>query len=158
VRVFVPSLLAVLALTPGSAAAKSVAPPGNSGIQQYTETILGPGGGQAVTEPAKPGSKDLQAPGIQQLERLGPKGKQAAAAIAASSPTPKKRRTSGASSPAGVSASPNPHGRPAFDAVVASAAGGAGPAGMGPLLPAILALTLAVGLVIGVRRTVRKPT
>jgi hypothetical protein len=29
---------------------------------------------------------------------------------------------------------------------------------MGPLLPAILALTLAVGLVIGVRRTVRKPT
>ena len=124
--IVITSLLLALAL-PATAAAQSV-PPGNSGIDQYQESIPGVGGNKPTNGPGATGSGG-DAPSVQtqispstvrKLDKLGPAGKETAAAAAAtaqSAPNHSNTTSSGNSDP-----------------------------GMGWVLPVILALALAAAL------------
>jgi hypothetical protein len=135
-------ILAVLAL-PGAAGAQ-VVPPGNSGVDQYQESIPGAGGNRPTgptpsdsgkasatansSGGAESGAKSRIAPSTaKQLDKLGPDGKATAAVAAATAPGPSR----GSGGP--------------------DSSGDTGP-GMGWALPTILVLTLAGAVSIAVFR------
>ena len=121
------------------------APPGNSAIDEYLETIpsasgsvrpRGPGGGSAALTPAL----------RRRLDRLGPDGQTLARLVASTSPAaakaPARREVAAA-----TSASRSPAG-----ALIAAATGQDDGGGLGPVLPAILLASLvAAGAAVVVR-------
>jgi len=143
--------LALLAL-PGAAGAQSPqtnAPPGNSAIDEYLETVPGATGNQ---RPGTPRSGDSAAGALTaaeraRLERLGPDGKALADAVDATAPAASKPKTD---TPA-----PAAEGRSPLSGVLDAAVGRDGGDGMGALLPAILLATLlgVVALVVMRRRS-----
>jgi hypothetical protein len=125
------------------------APPGNSAIDEYLETVpnatgnarpRGPGGGVPPTSAL---TKQQRA----RLERLGPDGKALAHAVDATAPAV-------TSSPKN-DAPPSAVGRSPLSEVLDAAAGRDGGGGMGIVLPAILLATLlcVIALVVARRRS-----
>jgi len=144
--------LVLIALPSGATAQtrETNAPPGNSAIDEYLETIPGATGNQ---RPRAPGAGGVGAnPGAltpserARLERLGPDGKALADAVDATAPAKPKQ-----SVPV-----PAAEGRSPLGEVVDAAVGRDGGAGMGALLPAILLATLLgfVALAVMRRRSV----
>jgi hypothetical protein len=153
--------LALLA-SPGAAAAQSLktnAPPGNSAIDEYLETVPAASGNARPRPPGASGgsSSSLTAAERARLEKLGPDGKTLAAAIDATSPA----RSTGSGSSAGAgsgSGSPGTgsvaagEGRSPISQVLDVAAGRDGGGGMGVLLPAILLASLLGFITLAVMR------
>lgn len=130
--------LTLFALALPAAAGAQVVPPGNSGVDQYKESIPGVGGdrptgpnasgtGNGSGTGAVPGESLVSPATVQSLEKLGPDGKGTAGAAAATAPRPSQGSGSSGSS------------------------GDSGP-GMGVALPIILALALAGALAVVLMR------
>src|SRR3954447_10678884 len=147
-RMLVALMLAALALP--AAAGAQVVPPGNSGVDQYQESVPGAGGDRPTGDGssgsgngsgradsagrAVSGGESRIAPNTaKQLDKLGPDGKSTAATAAATAPPP-SNDSSGDSGSIGDS----------------------GP-GMGWVLPILLALALAAAVSIAVLRWRRGP-
>jgi hypothetical protein len=146
--------LTLLALALPAAAGAQDVPSGNSGIDQYRESIPGVGGnkptgpgasgtgksgtgaatGQSGTGAVTGGSGNSPST-AQSLEKLGPDGKGAAEAAAATNPGGSQDQGSGFASPSPTSGD----------------SGDSGP-GMGVALPIILALVLAGAVTLAVLR------
>lgn len=143
--------LALMAL-PGPATAQQPqtnAPPGNSAIDEYLETIPAASGDRRPRPPAAgTGSGSALTPGQRaRLERLGPDGEQLAAVVDATSP---KREPERAIAP------PVAEGRSPLSGALEAATGADSDAGgMGVLLPLLLLGTLlgVIALVVVRRRS-----
>jgi phage tail tape-measure protein len=135
--------LLVLALALPAAAVAQDVPPGNSGIDQYQESIPGVGGnrptggsgsggsggsGTASTGGSVSGSEQsrISPSTVRKLDKQGADGKATAAAAAATAPAPTPARDLGSSNDSAP--------------------------GMGWVLPVILALTLAGALAVALMR------
>ncbi len=124
------------------------APPGNSAIDEYLETVPGASGSVRPRPPAQNrGPGPLTPAERARLERLGPDGKTVADAVDATAANATKSSPGKLDVPAGAGRSPV---REVLDAV----GGNDGGSGMGLVLPAILiaALLAAITLVLLRRR------
>lgn len=123
------------------------APPGNSAVDEYLETVPGASGAKRPRPAQSGGPSVLSAPERERLERLGPDGKALADAVEATAPAPRtgSERLPDVSEGAGRS--------PARE-VLEAVGGDDGGSGMGLVLPAILitALLAAITLVLLRRR------
>ena len=151
------ALAALVLVAPPAAAiaqaAQTNAPPGNSAIDEYLETVPGATGNRSTRPPASGGggspSRTLTPAQRAELERLGADGKALAEVVEATSParptTTRKRETE----------PPTPQGRSPLSEALDVATGQDGGGGMGVLLPAILVASLlaAIGLVALRRRS-----
>ena len=82
-------LLAAVAATaflPSAAVGQAVVPPGNSGVNQYQETLPGPGGNELPAKKQRSPKQVLGTRNAQRLEHLGPAGRAAATLAAATAP------------------------------------------------------------------------
>ncbi len=125
------------------------APPGNSAIDEYLETIPGATGSGRPRPPAASGKDSVLTPAERRrLEQLGPDGKTLADAVERTAPAASSKGSGKAAEPAGTGRSPIGG---VVDALGGSDAGGGG---MGLALPAILLGSLlgAVALVLLRRR------
>jgi hypothetical protein len=90
---------------PSAAMAEELVPPGNSAVNQYTETFPTPGGDKEAkhgTKRAKP-AKVLGSDNAKKLEEQGPAGREVATVAAATAPsTPAPEETDSAGSKAAV--------------------------------------------------------
>lgn len=152
--------LGSLVLAGGATAQQTVAPPGNSGVDQYFETLPAAGGNVGVHPPApvSPPSGAGGGAASAGLARLGRDGRAAAALAAATRPA---RAAGGGpavgSTPvAGAGFAPAPQAATASSPVI-GLLGGSDGGGLGPLLPIALigALVAAVALALGRRRRAR---
>jgi len=152
------ALLALALLVPAVAAgqgSKTNAPPGNSAIDEYLETVPGASGNGVVRPPAA-GGGTLTAAERGRLEQLGTDGRTLARIVESTSPPPASGTTSPAPKnhrpAAGVVRLPDPKGHAPLGAVLGVAEGDGG---MGLLLPAILLASLLaiIGLVLLRRRS-----
>jgi hypothetical protein len=140
---------AVLVLTPAASAAqapKTNAPPGNSAIDEYLETVPGAAGNQRPRPPAATRGSALTPVQRRKLEKLGPDGKTLARAVDATAPA--------AASPhvTGEIAAPSAGGRSPLSEVFSAVTGSDGGSGMGIALPAILVAALLTALVLALLR------
>lgn len=146
VRLLVLSLVAALALpTFASAQAETVAPPGNSALDEYLQTVPGPSGDKRLGKPRA----ELSPSARQRLERRGKNGKALAAIVEGTSERPRTPpRESATPAIAGVVGSPPPRavvGSPPPRAVADAATGDVDGDGLGLLLPGLL-LSSALGI------------
>jgi hypothetical protein len=132
-----------------------VAPPGNSGIQEYLEIVPAAGGDRPAGGGGQAARTRLDAKTAKALRRLGPDGRAAAALAAAGAPG--DARGAGGAQALGSSA---PSGSVATDdggragAVVSALAGGGG---MGLAFPLLLLGTFAAALgLLAIRRVTRR--
>jgi len=160
------SLLVVLVLAASAMAQDEViAPPGNSGVEEYLEVVPGAGGDKpangdkggntAAPTPAEAlGSDNAKA-----LEARGSDGKAAAAVAAAGSPTDRKtaraREKADLLGEAATDTSIAAQSSGDRTTSVARALGGDG-GGMGVLFPVLLGLTLSLAVALGVGRLLRR--
>lgn len=155
-----PAALLIAAALASAPCAAAVVPPGNSAVNQYTETYPSAGGnvtGGGVG--GRPPAKALGARNAHLLEALGPEGRAASAvAAAATAPPPAMARLPGRSgrqapgsggkrsSGAAGRASGEGHGDQAgssgLSQVIAQATGSSSSGQMGLLLPLVIALSL----------------
>lgn len=144
-----PALVALLLLAlPATAPAQTNAPPGNSAIDQYLETVPGATGNQVPRKPGT-GKRILTPEQRAELERLGPDGKILADAIEATAPpAPESRQRIDVD---GV------EGRSPVEAILDAVAGGDGGEGMGIFLPLILLGSL-IGVIVLVLLRRRSPS
>lgn len=159
-------LLALLAAAPALAQDKTVAPPGNSGVDEYLEVVPGAGGDTPASGGATGGSGGSQTPSstlgsktATQLEQLGTDGKKAAQLAAAGAPTDRatarKRAKSdvlGSEAEQGKSIASDGGDRVGTIATALSGEGG----GMGLLFPLLLGGTLAAALALFAARRVSR--
>jgi hypothetical protein len=140
---------AALAQTP-----QTNAPPGNSAIDEYLETVPGATGNQRPRSGGDPADATLTPAQRARLERLGPDGKALADAVDATAPA----RAPSAHEKADETASEpsTAQGRSPLSEVVDAATGHDGGGGMGIVLPAILLITLlgVIALAVARRRSV----
>ncbi len=151
---------------PAAAQDEVIAPPGNSGVEEYLEVVPGAGGdkpargnggGNAPTPAEALGADNAKA-----LESLGADGKAAAAAAAAGSPTTQKAaRDRTRSKPlrdsevdGGTSIATESGGGDRVTSVARALGGDGG--GMGLLFPILLGLTLSLALALGIGRMLRR--
>ena len=141
----------VVLMVPSAAGAqdRTVAPPGNSAIDEYLETVPN-ATGNARPRPPGSGNAPNSALTPQQrarLERLGADGKALADAVDATAPATSMSRKD--------AAPPAAEGRSPLSEVLDAAAGRDGGGGMGIVLPAILLATLlcVIALVVARRRS-----
>src|SRR5436190_15498987 len=86
--------LLLVALPLPSAVARTNAPPGNSAIDEYLETVPSATGNQRPRQPGSKGGPSVLTPTQRaQLEKLGPGGKALVAAIEATAPPAAKQLT-----------------------------------------------------------------
>lgn len=140
--------LALLAVPPG-AAAQTNAPPGNSAIDEYLETVPGATGNQRPRQPGTGGEGTILTPAERKrLEALGPDGKALADAVDATAPAP-------AAKPGRKIDIDAAQGRSPIIAVFEAATGQDGGGGMGFMLPVILLASLlgVIALVVLRRRS-----
>jgi hypothetical protein len=146
------ALVALVVLAMPSAAmaqgGQTNAPPGNSAIDEYLETVPAAGGNHAPKAPSSSGGSALTAAQRAKLEALGPDGKALADAVESTS-SGKATAAKHASEPV-TAQGRSPIGE-VFDAAIGRDDGG----GMGALLPAILLASLlgVVTLVVLRRRS-----
>jgi hypothetical protein len=153
------ALVALLLIAlPSAAIAQSPqtnAPPGNSAIDEYLETVPGATGNQRPRSGGDPSDATLTPAQRAKLERLGPDGKALADAVDATAPAP--AAPAGGPKSAGNAAEPSTsQGRSPLSEVVDAATGQDGGGGMGIVLPAILLATLlgVIALAVARRRSV----
>ena len=150
--VLVALLLIALPSSAGAQTPQTNAPPGNSAIDEYLETVPGATGNQRPRTPSGDGSDATLTPAQRaRLERLGPDGKALADAVDATAPAPTKAGEGRAPAIAPDSA----QGRSPLSEVLDAATGDDGGGGMGIVLPAILLLTLfgVIALAVARRRS-----
>lgn len=135
----------VLAFPTAAPAQPTNAPPGNSGIDEYRETVPGADGDKIPRAPAggQPASP-LSPRQRERLERLGRDGKSLADIIDATGPQPARTER----------AAKDADGRSPLRAIAGAAGGSDGGDGLGLVLPAILLITLlgALSVVLARRR------
>ncbi|MEJ7783697.1 MAG: hypothetical protein WKF96_02765 [Solirubrobacteraceae bacterium] len=162
-----PTLLALVLLAlPAAARAQAPqtnAPPGNSAIDEYLETVPGATGNQRPGDPRAGGGGSaggsLPSGGRARLERLGPDGKVLADAVEATTPSgspPAGSPKGSAQTRDAQDPSPGGQGRSPVAEVLDAATGQDGGGGMGALLPGILLASLlgVIALVVLRRRSV----
>jgi hypothetical protein len=143
--------LALLAM-PSAATAKAPktnAPPGNSAIDQYLETVPDASGAGSPRPPSAGGGSSagaLTAAQRARLNRLGPDGRTLVAAVDATSPARSTASGSGTKAPLAAVRGRSPIGQ-VLDATV-----GRDDGGMGVLLPAILLASLLGFVALAVMR------
>jgi hypothetical protein len=129
-----------LLLLPAASGAKNV-PPGNSGADQYSETLPGAGGNEQTNSGGGGGNPSSSQPALspaaqESLEELGPAGR--AAADLANRTAPRGAgKTAGRNG--GAATRQNPSGSSAVLDVFKQAGGSSDSGGMGIALPLILA-------------------
>ena len=141
--------LVALALPVTPAAAQTNAPPGNSAIDEYLETVPSATGNEVPRKPgSKPGPSVLTPAQRAKLEKLGPDGKALVVAVEATAPP-------AASKPAEKLDLDGAQGRSPISAVLDAAVGQDSGAGMGFMLPVILLASLlgTIALVVLRRRS-----
>jgi hypothetical protein len=150
-RVLAPIAVAVLALAgPAPALAVSVAPPGNSGVDEYLETVPTAGGNAPSSGAPSGGHGHLPAAVTKALAARGADGRATAALAAGTAPSGPARSTPPAGLPARELREPSGSSVPS---AIARALGGEGAGGMGVWLPILLALSaLGIGGVAVARR------
>jgi hypothetical protein len=128
------------------------APPGNSGVDQYLETVPEAGGNRSAT--GREGDRGLPARTVERLRAAGADGEAVANLVSSTGPTRAEREAGrqgksrggreggNQSDPSGQHASAPSRSVPRN--IAASAVGGSGPGGMGVLLPVLLAAS-AIG-------------
>ena len=141
------ALVALALALPATAVAKpppTNAPPGNSAIDQYLETVPGPSGNTRPRPPGQGGNSGALTPAQRaRLERLGPDGQALASAVDQTSP-----KASGKKGDKKKTVSvPQGDGQSPADKVLATVGGSDGGDGMGIVLPAILIATLLAAIV-----------
>jgi hypothetical protein len=147
-------LTSLLAVAGPSAAATRHAPPGNSSVDEYTETIPGPKGDHPVplSGPVLPGPGSSSPvggnSGVRKLHSLGPDGFAVERFAAHTGPRRGLDRDGGAL--------PDVDGRSLPEQIL-DALGGAGEGGMGAILPLLL-LASALGAFAVARRRRRDAT
>jgi hypothetical protein len=171
--------LAIALLAPAAASARiiPIIPPGNSGANQYVEVVptanggrpsnnvhLGGSGGSGSSGGSGGGQTAVARSTGQALAQQGEVGLQAAALARATAPpgtrglptTPFHQAVNGSSPPAaGQSGGGTAPHRSAAAEVLAALTGSTG-AGLGPLLPAILLITLVSVAAVTIRRLGRR--
>lgn len=162
-------LLALLAAAPALAQDKTVAPPGNSGVDEYLEVVPGAGGdtpasgggtgGSGGSSGSQTPSSTLGSKTATQLEQLGTDGKKAAQLAAAGAPTDRatarkqaKSDVLGSEAQQGKSIASDGGDRVGTIATALSGEGG----GMGLLFPLLLGGTLAAALALFAARRVSR--
>ena len=147
--------MVVLALAAPSAATAATAPPGNSEVDQYTETLPGPSGNNTVDPPANPKPEDsVLPPGTRgDLEKFGPDGAAAAGLAESTAPDAPSGDAQGAAKPSGGGSGGSAAAGGAGDAKGDSAVKGVLEAltgtngdGLGVFLVLILAAVAAMGI------------
>ena len=163
---FAAALLALLAATPALAQDKTVAPPGNSGVDEYLEVVPGAGGDTPASGAKGGGSETSTSPSAAlgsktatRLEQLGADGKKAAELAAAGAPTDRatarkraKGDVLGDGAQEGKSIAGDGGGRVGTIATALSGEGG----GMGLLFPLLLGGTLAAALALFAARRIAR--
>jgi len=149
-------LLALLLPAPASAARQShapLAPPGNSAVTEYLETVPN-AMGQSPPRPGAPASGALSARRRAALVRLGADGRALAAVVDATAAPAVPGAAGGRGSHVRVSpAALSGAGVPSrAAALLAAAAGRDGGGGLGPALPALMAAGLLATLARALRR------
>jgi hypothetical protein len=148
-------LVAALLPAVSQAGVRTIAPPGNSGVSQYTEVIptakgnrptssIPPGAagiGGASASGAAPGSS-LSAAAVRGLAKRGKDGKRAAALALAGGPGPATASGSGSRS----------RGSSALATLFKTVTGASASSGLRATLPAILLIVAAGGSLIALRR------
>jgi hypothetical protein len=150
---FVVSLIALLvaALPAGTASAKTgKAPPGQSGVDEYVESLPSSDGSTGSDTGSGGGSRrGLSPAAARRLAQQGPDGKAVAALTAATGSAPRHRPAEpGGAADRDVASG----GDQGFISGIASALTGGSSGGMGIALPIILGVTLLGAAVIGVVR------
>lgn len=173
-RLAIVTALLSLAAIPAAASAEEIAPPGNSGVDQYKETLPAPGGSRPtdVERSVKKkigakGSKKLKSYGddgeavVELVEETAPGGETVVAVEVETRPnsgrkdgasgSKKKARGGGGGSRFVVADEPTSS---ALAEIAGQATGASASGGIGWLLPLIIALTVAgaAGYVVGRRR------
>jgi Spy/CpxP family protein refolding chaperone len=149
---FVALLLLAVPATAMGQSAQTNAPPGNSAIDEYLETVPGATGNQRPSAGGEGGAGGggLTAAQRARLERLGPDGKTLAAAVDSTSPA-RATMHKGTATPAAA------QGRSPLGEVLDAATGQSGDGGgMGAFLPGILLASVfgVIALVLLRRRSV----
>ena len=136
--------LALLVAGPAAAQRDQIAPPGNSGVDEYLETVPTAEGNRpsrsAAERRERGGGGALSREARRGLEAQGPDGRRAAALAEATAPRRPSREGAGASGLADAG-----DGQGAVGSVLERVAG-ADDGGMGAALPILLVLTLAGGI------------
>jgi hypothetical protein len=156
------SLALIAFAAPAQAQQQQVAPPGNSAIDQYLETVPGADGNTPLDQNAgAPGAARGGSPGLspaakRELESLGPEGKAASRLYDASlrgQPAPTAAARSAAQADPVRRADDGDSGVPAvLDGILADDLD----AGMGALLPLLLAGSLVAAIAAGALRRRRR--
>ena len=138
--------IAFLLIAGPARAQQTLAPPGNSGAEQYLETVPGASGNQTVKpDGARTNGSALPARVRKQLRSRGSDGTQLEALVNATAPSPKQNAATQPSTGAPQAREPGPS---AIDSVKRSLTEGGDSEGMGLLLPGLLAAsTLLLGAV-----------
>jgi Spy/CpxP family protein refolding chaperone len=142
------ALLTALPVAATAQAPQTNAPPGNSAIDEYLETVPSATGNQRPRQPGTGGGASVLTPAQRaKLERLGPDGKALADAVDATAPP--------AAKPGETIDSGSDKGRSPISAVFDAVTGSDG-GGMGFMLPVILLASLlgVIALVVMRRRSV----
>lgn len=156
--------VAVLALPP-AASAERIVPPGNSAVNQYTETFPTAKGPAATKKRGKHRDRSpAQALGARKARRLaaqGPEGRQLAAVVAATAPTVAKSEAGSGGADTGSSSGSISRGESlgdssSFGEVITQATGSSDSGGMGIALP-LLILAAFVGFAVYLWRRRRLP-
>jgi hypothetical protein len=158
----VAACLMALGFPAGALASVNLAPPGNSGVDQYFETIPGTGGNQPAVGPGSGDSGSLSAAASRQLSAQGWVGQAIARLVsppAGPGGAPAAARARHTSRPAASdnasvngSAAVSGSGDDAVSGVLHPILTGSSSGGVGILLPLFLAATLAVVVASAVRR------
>jgi hypothetical protein len=132
-----------------AATAHAVVPPGNSAVNQYTETFPTARGAKATKRSGKPKARSpreaLGADNARKLAAEGPVGREVAEIVAATAPggTTAADRGSGADGNAAPAGPEGPEGSSGFREVVAQATGSSDSGRMGTLLPLLIVAAIA---------------
>jgi hypothetical protein len=133
---------------PTAATAQKVEPPGNSAVNQYTETFPSPGGGTPTTDKGKRSpDRVLGVRNTRRLQALGPEGKAAAALAAATAPGKTASQPGGPGGRAHGFQASDPGSSSGLSEVIRQATGSSSSGKMGPLLPLAIVAALAASLV-----------
>jgi hypothetical protein len=136
-------VIAVLAL-PSVATARPLVPPGNSAVNQYTETFPTAGGAATTKKRGKQRdrspAKVLGADNARRLEAAGPQGREVAEVVAATAPP---GVTGPDRAPRTGSQGDGPGGSSGFREVIAQATGSTDSGELGLLLPLLILAAVA---------------
>ena len=128
-----------LSLSPAPATAQRLVPPGNSAVNQYTETIPTGGGDAQTGQVVRRTAKDVIGPRkTQRLEASSPAGGEVADIVAATAPPTLSVKPAKHAPKAG----PPPGDRSGLGRVIAEATGSSDTGELGALLPLLLLCAL----------------